>query len=282
MESNSKGKQERHRFIDEAGDMTFGRKKHGESIITIGDNGVSRVFMIGAVAIEDDMEEARGKIRAFCHETESSEFFSRFPSVAKRVEKTGFYYPHACKDPAELRYEFLRFMQKEIGFSASIVVGRKLPPIWVSEHHCNEREFYADLMSHLLSLMPSSVDPLILNIADRGNSTSNTNLQNAVDIARGGASHGSGTKQLASDIRFNVQNYDREPLLALIDYCLWTVQRVYEKGDDKYLTLLQPKIKLVLDVYDRSKREHPMSYTDRDRLTPQAIGFDSWVKPTIP
>lgn len=70
-----------------------------------------------------------------------------------------------------------------LDFKAQIVVGRKIPSIYRTKHHKLDREFYADLMSHLLKYM-DEIDPLILNVAERGSSTSNLNLQHAVDIAK--------------------------------------------------------------------------------------------------
>lgn len=44
-----------------------------------------------------------------------------------------------------------------------------------------------------------------------------------------------------------------EPLLNLVDYFCWTVQRVFEKGETRYYERLKDKISLVVDLYDESK-----------------------------
>ena len=105
------------------------------------------------------------------------------------------FYPHASKDPAELRYEFLKLMAQEIDFSARVVVGRKIPAIYQQRHNEQPREFYADLMSHLLKYS-GKIDPLILDVAERGSSTSNLNLQHAVDIAQQRSRRGTVTHEL--------------------------------------------------------------------------------------
>ena len=177
------GPQDHHRFIDEAGDMTFHSGKRGRKTSSIGMDGVSRCFMIGLVHVKSPLDDARATIDGFCEEINSSKFFQSFPSVQKRI-KEGWhgFYPHASKDPAELRYEFLKLMAQEIDFSARVVVGRKIPAIYQQRHNEQPREFYADLMSHLLKYS-GKIDPLILDVAERGSSTSNLNLQDAVDIA---------------------------------------------------------------------------------------------------
>lgn len=137
-------------------------------------------------------------------------------------------------------------------------------------------------MSNLLK-DKAKVNPLIVDVAERGSSTSNVNLQEAVTLAHTRSLRGSRTKELTNDIKFNVQPYDHELLLALADYSLWTVQRVYEKGDDKYLGLLDGKIALVLDLYDNTRYERHLNYyTKYNRLTPQAIGYKEWHQPEWP
>ncbi|NMM94700.1 hypothetical protein [Bifidobacterium oedipodis] len=273
-----------HRFIDEAGDMTFFSSKRGSKTSLIGDPGVSRCFMVGMVHVKGDLAEARSAIKVFCEMVDTNEFFQSFPSVASRTEK-GWqgYYPHASKDPAELRYEFLKLMKEKIDFSAQIVVGRKLPDVFLRKHQRLQREFYADLMSHLLKYT-HKIDPLILDIAERGSSTSNMNLQHAVDVARERSRRGTLTKEMNNKVKFNVQPYDHELLLSLTDYCLWSAQRVFEKGDTKYYKLLESKIKLVHDVYDQSRYEKSKNYyrTKYNPLTAEAIGFADWRKPEWP
>ena len=105
-------------------------------------------------------------------------------------------------------------MAQEIDFSARVVVGRKIPAIYQQRHNEQPREFYADLMSHLLKYS-GKIDPLILDVAERGSSTSNLNLQHAVDIAQQRSRRGTVTHELRNTTKFNVQPYDHEILLAL-------------------------------------------------------------------
>ncbi len=159
-------------------------------------------------------------------------------------------------------------------------MGRKIPAIYQQRHNEQPREFYADLMSHLLK-SSGKIDPLILDVAERGSSTSNLNLQHAVDIAQQRSRRGTVTHELRNTTKFNVQPYDHEILLALADYSLWTVQRVYEKGDEKFFGLLEPKIVLVHDVYDSSRYFKSKNYyrPKYNPLTRASINFDGWAQP---
>jgi hypothetical protein len=268
--------QDRHRFIDEAGDMTFYTKKHGQKVASIGNEGVSTCFMMGMAHVKEDLDSARSKIRQFDREIEKSEFFRSFPSVMKSIDhgRHGFY-PHAKNDPAELRNEFFKLMLDDINFSIQVVVGRKIPQIFERQHHSGQSEFYADLLSHLLK-DKASIEDLVVDVAERGSSTSNVNLQHALEIAHKRSLKSNHTGELTDGIRFNVQPYDEDPLLALADYGLWAVQRVYERGDEKFYKLMKSKIVLVLDLYDEIRYAGWKNYyrPRNNPLTCAAIRFE--------
>lgn len=267
-------KQDLHRFIDEAGDMTFYKKSHGQKTVSVGDNGVSKCFMIGMVHVKDDLEDAREEIRAFSKRIQEDAYFQSYESVRKTCLKGRHgYYPHAKNDPIELRYEFFKLLRDNIDFTLQVVVGRKDPRRFENQHRGHDSEFYADLLSHLL-MDKGKYDGLIIDVAERGSSTSNRNLQHAVEMARELSLRGKRTKPLEHGFKFNVQPYDEEPLLALPDYGLWAVQRLFERGDEKYYNLLIDRIRLVLDLYEpRPYPQHNNYYTRYNPLTCEAIAL---------
>ncbi len=239
--------QDYHRFIDEAGDMTFFGKNKTP---ILGNEGVSKVFILGMVKIKQPLSEVRTIINNFCAEIESDSFFNSMPSVNKRI-KQGGYYLHAKDDSPEIRYKFLLYLMENIKFSAQVVVGRKKLSRFTNKHNSQEREFYADLLSHLLK-DKANYDKLVINIAERGSSTRGKNLEDALlkahqrHIERGG-------KEYTATIKFNVQRYSSEPILAITDYILWTVQRVFEKGEIRYYDIVSKNIKQIHDLYDQTK-----------------------------
>ncbi|MEK0210022.1 hypothetical protein WM015_08035 [Bifidobacterium mongoliense] len=265
---------DRHRFIDEAGDMTFYTRKHGKRIPAVGIDGVSSCFMMGMVHVKEDLESARNKIRDFDHEIESSVFFRSFLSVQKSIRsgRHGFY-THAKNDPAELRYEFFKLMLDDIDFTIQVVVGRKIQSLYEKQHHGKESEFYADLLSHLIK-DKASINGLIVDVAQRGSSTSNNNLHHALEIAHSRSINNRRMRELGDGIKFNVQPYDEDPLLSLSDYGLWAVQRVFERGDEKFYQLIKAKIVLVHDLYDQSNyAQYKNYYTPRNPLSCEAIHY---------
>jgi hypothetical protein len=91
-------------------------------------------------------------------------------------------------------------------------------------------------------------DHLVLNIAKRGQSTTQANLELGKQWAYQRWSKKYGQNHTC-DVQFNVQQPTNEPLLNLADYFCWSIQRVFEKGETRFYELIQDKISLILDLY---------------------------------
>lgn len=246
-----------HRFIDEAGDMTFFLK--GRAPAKLGENGISKVFILGMTNVKQSLDEVRELIRQFCHDIENDPYFNEIPSVKKRIDGGGFYL-HAKDDPPELRYKFIKYLAENIPFSVQMVVGRKSLTRFANSHSTQERKFYADLLSHLLKDKGrGKYDRLVINIAERGSSTGNNNLEDALLKAHLRHQNKYGTCYSA-EIKFNVQKYSSEPILAITDYALWTVQRVFERGETRFYEALKTKLPTILDLYDTSRYKNYQNY----------------------
>jgi Protein of unknown function (DUF3800) len=243
-----------HKYIDEAGDPNF-FGKGGVNIV--GKEGVSVTFTIGMVSIKNEskIKEIEQKIVDLALSIEQNPFYNTIPSVKKSISKYGHFVFHAKNDVPEIRKELFDLLF-QLDFSFQCVVGRKISTLFINKHNKNENEFYADLLSHLLK--DKINQKLVLNIARRGNSTNNVNLELAVSKATKKYLSKNGLDQVKCNIVCNVQDYDKEPLLTIADYCLWVVQRVFEKGEIRFYNYLLPKILLVVDLYDLQ------SYNDKD------------------
>jgi len=247
-----------HRFLDEAGDTTFygkGRKP------IIGQSGVSLTFGLGMLKINDDLGITRQKIIELQHRIEQDDYLNIIPSIKKKINGGGFYL-HATDDPAEVRQLAFRLF-KQIDCSLEMMVARKITSIFYRKHNNRESEFYADVLSHLLKNKLVSGHKYVLNIAHRANSTSNRNLQIALDKARGRAQKKHVKDDLVSLVVFNVQNPRTEPLINIADYLCWAVQRVFEKGETRFYNYMIDKISLVVDIYDKEKYSGSRNYYKR-------------------
>ncbi|RIY23238.1 hypothetical protein CJI55_02965 [Gardnerella vaginalis] len=132
-------------------------------------------------------------------------------------------------------------------------------------------------MSHLIK-DKGKYPKLVLNVAGRGSTTSNVNLKHSIEIAQERTKNS--TNNLpninASNIKFNTQPYSNEPLLAITDYALWAVQRVFEMGDLYFYNLLldNNKIPLVLDLYDTEHYKNSENYHTKSK----PLNMDCWLK----
>ncbi|MBD3341717.1 MAG: hypothetical protein GF353_21610 [Candidatus Lokiarchaeota archaeon] len=255
----------KHRFLDEAGDTTFYGK--GKKCI-VGNEGVSKSFIIGMVKFRQSLTEIRKQIIELQKKVETDPYYKGVPSILKKVEKGGYFF-HAKDDLPEVRKTFYDFI-KTIDCSFEAVVARKINDIFIKKHNTKDAEFYADILSHLLKNKLEMNDKLVLNIAERGSSTRHKTLQSALDKATRRFNKKYPAKKINTVVVFNVQNPRTEPLLNIADYFCWSIQRVFERGEIRFYENLKDQISLVVDLYDSEKWEGSKNYyTIKNPLTAQ-------------
>jgi hypothetical protein len=112
----------------------------------------------------------------------------------------------------------------------------------------------------------------VLNIADRASATRIQNLENALVKAHERYAKKKPDGNYKAKIAFNVQPYNREPLLAVVDYGLWSVQRIFEKGETRFYDSIGQKVPLVIDLYDIEKfKDWANYYTPKHPLTKENV-----------
>lgn len=254
-----------HRFLDESGDTTFyGKKKR----LAVGDEGVSKTFILGMVKFKTKLDPIREQIIQMQHEIAADEFYKDVPSIKKKINKGGYFF-HAKDDIPEVREKFLRYI-KTLNCSFEAVVARKLPDLYEKKHKGNEAWFYADLLSHLLKNKFTNHKKLVLNIAGRGKSTKNHNLDLALAKAKERFNGAHPEKEMKTKVVFNVLEQTGEPLLNVADYFCWCVQNVFEKGQMRYYNFMKDQISQVVDLYDfesYGKNGWPNYYGKNNPLT---------------
>ena len=254
-----------HRFLDESGDTTFyGKKKR----IIVGDDGVSKTFILGMVKFKTNLDTIRDQIIKMQQEITEDIYYKDIPSIKKKVNKGGYFF-HAKDDIPEVREKFLRYI-KTLNCSFEAIVARKLPELYENKHKGNEAWFYADLLSHLLKNKFSNHNKMVLNIASRGKSTKNHNLDLALAKAKERFNKAYPNKELKSKVIFNVLEQTGEPLLNVADYFCWCIQNVFEKGQMRYYNFMKDQISTVVDLYDfdsYGKEGWPNYYGENNPLT---------------
>jgi hypothetical protein len=254
----SKAKEIVHRFLDETGDTTF--YGSGNKLI-VGQQGVSLSFGIGIVRIDRPLAKVRAEITSLQRQVEGDPLLNTIPSVRKRIQSGGFFF-HACKDTPDVRTVLLHYLH-DLSCEAEVVIARKIPALFETKHTGREEEFYADMLSHLLKRRMMRDRKLVLNVAQRGSSTREHILSDALWLATRRAVDWQGVEAIKTHVVFNVQNPRTEPLLTVSDYICWAVQRVFEQGDVRHYNYLTDKIRLVVDLYDRAKYDGNKNYYNK-------------------
>ena len=256
-----------HRFLDESGDTTFYGK--GKRII-VGDDGVSKTFILGMVKFKTKLETIRNNIIALQNEVVNDKYYQGVPSIQKKVNRGGYFF-HAKDDIPEVREKFFRFI-RTLNCSFEAVVAKKLPQIHQIKHKNNEAWFYADVLSHLLKNKFERHEKLVLNVSNRGKSTKNHNLQLALEKAKERFEQNRPGRMMKTKVVFNVLKQTNEPLLNVADYFCWSIQSVFERGQLRYYEFLKDQISTVIDLYDSEsygKEGWPNYYRKDNPLTAQ-------------
>jgi hypothetical protein len=57
----------------------------------------------------------------------------------------------------------------------------------------------------------------------------------------------------------------------IVDYYLWALQRLYERGEDRFLKLVWNQVGLIHDVDDTRKDNYGVYYTKKKQLTLKSL-----------
>lgn len=252
-----------HRFLDEAGDTTF----YGKGRVPIvGSDGVSACFILGMLKVNEPLSGVRQKVIGLQDAISADPWFAGIPSIEKKKAKSG-YFLHAKDDVPEVRKMAFELLNS-VDCSFEAVVARKLYHVYQGKHNGKESEFYADLLSHLLKNKLNKYDKLVLNIAHRSRCTTHVNLQNGLNKSLERSSRKFPEMQNGCKVIFNVQNPTTEPLLNVVDYFCWSIQRVFERGETRYYDFVADRVSLVLDLYDFENYKQGKNYYGRkNKLT---------------
>ncbi len=226
-------------FVDEAGDpILFGE---GGKIV-VGRNGVSRFFMVGSVWLPDpalahhELERLRRRLLA-------KPYFSGVPSMQPEMEKTALVF-HAKDDPPEVRYEVINLLPS---FGARVVVAIRRKELLAKQprkaHKSQGRKseqnaVYDELLTEVFRGRLRHADKNEVVVAHRDKKQRAGALKSALSkTGRGGRTCRTSTaypKDVAG--------------LQVVDYYLWAVQRMCERGEDRFFRELEAQYEAVLDA----------------------------------
>jgi hypothetical protein len=241
-----------YKFIDEAGDLTS---------LNVGTEGVSKAFLLGMIEIEQSLKITRRQITKLEECVENDPYYQGVPSVQKRIRKYGKFFFHAKDDRQEIRKLFFDYLRNRLEFSYEAVFIPKTQYIMNVKYdgRGKERKIYVDLLSKLLRDKKYNGKTILIiskinnNFLDK---TMNIVLEN-IEV-----------ENFGNIVEFVSVSSSSDPILSVVDYCNWAVQRVLEREDKQYLNFLwdTKKIKLINDVYEITNKYPKSCYSNDNRL----------------
>lgn len=255
-------------YVDEAGDATLFSPK-GKAIV--GTEGCSRYFILGILDIADpdalnvDLETLRARLLA-------DPYFKKVPSMQPASQKTALAF-HAKDDVPEVRREVFSLLVKyNLRFFA--VVRDKLRVMeYVQQRNKNElgyryhpNELYDYMVRRLFKNLLHKDDGYEIYFSKRGKEDRTAALKQALEKARERF-----TAQWGIQSSAPITVYPRIPPrcggLQAVDYFMWSLQRFYERREDRYIELLWPAFHLVYDLDDTRQNAYGRYYTQKKPLT---------------
>lgn len=256
-----------HYFVDEAGDGTlFNKRKQ----VVVGREGCSSYFVLGVLEADEPVRLDE-ELRSLRTTLLADPYLAKVPSMQPEQKKTAEAF-HAKDDCAEVRREVYRLlMQHELRFFA-VVRHKQVIVSKVREHnkkHSGYRyhpnQLYDRCVSRLFKERLHKEDGYVIRFSRRGNRSRTRALRTSLEQARNNMRASWGVETTVP-----IEIIPAKPSLAgglqAVDYFLWALQRLYERGEDRYWEYVASKVSLVHDVDDTRENGYGMYYTKKNPL----------------
>ena len=257
-------------YVDEAGDLTlFDRRGR----ILVGAEGVSRFFIVGMAQVSDP-DRLRREMRRLRSDLLADKYLASVPSMHPQGGKTSLFF-HAKDDCSEVRREVFRLLvnqdikvqaavRRKDRIATDLRARRRLGVRWQPD------QIYDDLIKRLFRNVLHKADENIITVARRGKSDRIEALTEAIRRAkRNFERRYDQPSDKPTDILVDVpSNYEG---LQATDYCLWALQRLFERGEERYFDYLSDKFRLVMDLDDTRTKRYGEWYTEKNPLTAEKI-----------
>lgn len=262
----------RYYFVDEAGDATL-FDREGRPII--GEPGCSSFFILGLLDVRDvapldkDLEALRASLLA-------DPYFRDVPSMQPSARKTALRF-HATDDVPEVRKGVFECLSgHELRFLA-VVRDKRAVLEYVrqrnerdSGYRYSKNELYDSLVRRLFRNLLHKDDKYYISFALRGKSDRTRALREALEAAQARFANEFG---VASNAQIGISSAYPQSAggLRAVDYFLWALQRLYERKQDRYVTYLWPRFRMVHDIDDTREATYGAYYEKRKPLTSAAL-----------
>lgn len=251
----------RNFYVDEAGCPTlFGRRGK----VIIGENGCSTHFALGFVDVANP-QKLETELRMLRTELLSDPFFKGVPSMAVDGGKTAIAF-HAKDDLPEVRREVFKIIlandfkfHAEVRNKHSVLSEVAAKQATLPGFKYSENFLYDSLVSRLFKNHLHKSD-VAIHFAKRGNKPRTEAFERSLQIAKTNFASTWGIEN-NSNLTVVCTQPKSTVSLQVVDYCLWALQRHYERSESRYIELIWPKVGCIHDIDDRRKSSTGVYYT---------------------
>lgn len=264
----------RNYFVDEAGDTTLFDRR-GRRVL-IGSEGCSTYFILGVIDIPD-INVVKNELITLRDRLLQDPYFKGVPSMNSKARKTALAF-HAKDDLPEVRREVLSLLQDhpELRFFA-VVKDKRAVLRYVRDrkafdpaYRYQSNELYDYLVRRLFKNLLHKADQNSIVFARRGNSDRTESLFNALMAARERFCRQWNVVSKAS-ISIEAKSLHESAGLQVADYFLWSLQRFYERQEDRFLNYLWSSFRIVMDIDDQRNHPYGEYYHQKNPLALTAI-----------
>jgi hypothetical protein len=250
-------------FVDETGDGVI---FDGKGRVLVGTGQVQDYFTVGMVecwnlpALSADLAALRAQLLA-------DPYFRGVPSMQSEAKKTALFF-HAKDDLPEVRREVFRVLTRH-DFAFYAVV-RTMSAVARRVTARNERdptyryrptELYDGAVRRLFERKLHTRPAFEVIFASRGKARTEA-LREHLLKAQAQSRKATGTFHNAT-IHVRAMAAHQHAGLQVADYCLWALQRLFSKGEDRFLSLIWPKVGLIVDADDVSEKPYGTYHTSK-------------------
>ena len=204
-------------------------------------------------------------------------YFKNVPSMQREARKTAVAF-HAKDDLPEVRREVFALLKNSPGLRFFAVVTDKMRVLEYvrqrnmrdSSYRYHPNEVYDYLVRRLFRDRLHKADVYNVYFAKRGKADRTESLVKAVERARERFYEKWGIVSNAA-VRISVGTPEQYAGLQAVDYFLWALQRLYERGEDRYLVYLWDAVKLIHDIDDTRRHKYGEYYNKNNPLTAESV-----------
>jgi hypothetical protein len=248
-------------FVDETGDGVI---FDGRGRMLVGTGKVQDYFTLGMVECWR-MDELTSQLADLRTRLLADPYFKGVPSLQPKARKTALFF-HAKDDVPEVRREVFEVLQEQ-AFSFYAVVRTMSVVARLVKNH-NERdptyryrptELYDSAVRRLFDKKLHTRRAFEVIFASRGKARTQA-LREQLLKAQARSRKAAGTYPEAI-IQVRAMPAHQSAGLQVADYCLWALQRLFTKGEDRFLSLIWPKVALIVDADDISEKAYGTYHT---------------------